>query len=305
MEFAQRAALPLEQKIKLSKQRIKEWYAHHNGNVCISYSGGKDSDVLLHLVRSIYPDVLAIYMDTGVELPEIRAHVKSAENVITVRPKLKFHQVIKKYGYPVASKDVATKVEQALNTSSAELREKRMGEGIKGIPQKWRFLLDAPFKISAKCCYFLKHSGLNSYCKREGLLPYIGTRAQESTQRRSQYNKVGCNSYDAVRPLSMPMAFWSQIDVWGYIVAHDIPYCEAYKMGYIRTGCMFCLFGIDRESNPNRFQLLHHHHPKLWNYALTTLGYKEVLDFLKVPYHFTGGIHKFNPGGFKHSPVIL
>lgn len=56
-ELEQLQALPLRAKVLLSKTRIREWYDHFNGEVCVSFSGGKDSTALLHLVRSIYPDV--------------------------------------------------------------------------------------------------------------------------------------------------------------------------------------------------------------------------------------------------------
>lgn len=57
--------LPLDVKIAKSKQRIKEWYEYFNGNVYIAFSGGKDSSVLLDLVRSIYPNVKAVFADIG------------------------------------------------------------------------------------------------------------------------------------------------------------------------------------------------------------------------------------------------
>ncbi len=58
-------ALPLERKIQISQARIIEWYRHFNGKVVVSFSGGKDSTVLLHMVRSIFPDVKAVFSNTG------------------------------------------------------------------------------------------------------------------------------------------------------------------------------------------------------------------------------------------------
>jgi hypothetical protein len=55
-------------------------------------------------------------------------------------------------------------------------------------------------------------------------------------------------------------------------------------MGYERTGCVYCLFGIHLESCPNRIQRLKETHPKLYNYCLDKLGIKEILEYMNVPY---------------------
>ena len=94
----------LEEKIQISTARIIEWYEHWDGKVAVSFSGGKDSTVLLDLVRNVYPDVIAVYSDTGLEFPEIRTFVKSFDNVAIVKPKLTFGEVVTKFGYPVISK---------------------------------------------------------------------------------------------------------------------------------------------------------------------------------------------------------
>lgn len=100
-------ALPLERKIQITQTRIIEWYNHYHGNVVVSFSGGKDSTVLLHLVRSIFPDVKAVFSNTGLEYPEIQKHVMSIENVDIVRPTMRFDEVISTYGYPLIGKEVA------------------------------------------------------------------------------------------------------------------------------------------------------------------------------------------------------
>ena len=98
-------ALPLNLKVKLTKQRIREWVSHWGQEgVYVSFSGGKDSTVLLHLVREMYPDVPGVFVDTGLEYPEIRQFVRTFDNIIWLKPKMNFRQVIEKYGYPFISK---------------------------------------------------------------------------------------------------------------------------------------------------------------------------------------------------------
>lgn len=103
-------SLPLERKIEMTAQRIRGWYEYYNGNVAISLSGGKDSTVLLDIARNHWMcryDIMAVFVDTGLEYPEIRQFVKTFDNVEIIRPKMRFDEVIKKYGYPIISKEIS------------------------------------------------------------------------------------------------------------------------------------------------------------------------------------------------------
>ena len=101
-------ALPLELKVMKTQQRIREWVQYYGENgVAVSFSGGKDSTVLLHLVRKLYPNVRAVFSDTGLEYPEIREFVKSIPNVDWVKPKQTFREITIEHGYPLFSKEVA------------------------------------------------------------------------------------------------------------------------------------------------------------------------------------------------------
>ena len=97
---------PLDLKIMKTKLRIQEWVSYYGlEGVYVSFSGGKDSTVLLHIARELYPNIKALYVDTGLEYPEVKKHVKTWDNVDIIRPKISFKQVIEKYGYPVISKE--------------------------------------------------------------------------------------------------------------------------------------------------------------------------------------------------------
>ena len=107
-------ALPLRVKIEKTKLRIREWVERYGEDgVYVSFSGGKDSTVLLHIARQMYPNLKAVFVDTGLEYPEIRAFVKTFDNVEWLKPKMNFRQVIEKYGYPFISKEVSECVDGA------------------------------------------------------------------------------------------------------------------------------------------------------------------------------------------------
>lgn len=103
-------SLPLDAKIQITIQRVDEWVQEFGEEgVYISFSGGKDSTVLLDIIRSKYPNMKAMYVDTGLEYPEIKQFVKSFDNVDVIRPDMSFREVIIRFGYPIGSKDIAKK----------------------------------------------------------------------------------------------------------------------------------------------------------------------------------------------------
>ena len=298
----QRQGLPLSVKIQLTLRRITEWYEAHEGNVHVSFSGGKDSTVLATLVRSIYPDVPLVFVDTGLEYPEIRAFVKTFRNVVWVKPKKTFKEVVETYGYPVISKKVAMNISRVRGTKSPLQVELRMHGGInptsgkvqhQSLPNKYKYLLDAPFKISDACCDHLKKNPLHAYEKLTGSKPFIGIMAEDSKTRRDMFVNGGCNSFKQGAPQSRPMIFWLEADVWAYIRDNNIPYCSIYDTGIDRTGCIFCMFGLQQQSKKglNRFQLLKKSHPVIYDYCINKgfaggrgLGLSKVLDFMQVVY---------------------
>ena len=98
--------LPLIAKIHMSYVRIREWYEHWQGDVYVSFSGGKDSTVLASLVHEYYPNVPLVFSNTGLEYPEIQAFARKM-GAEFIRPKMSFSEVISKYGYPIISKENA------------------------------------------------------------------------------------------------------------------------------------------------------------------------------------------------------
>ena len=294
-------AWPLERKIQVTQAKIIEWYRHYGGRISCSFSGGKDSLVALDLTRRAFPDIPAVFVDTGLEYPEIREFVKSIPNVTWLRPELPFPKVIGQYGFPVISKDVAKRIYYARKGSEWAIRHLN-GFNSNGSPSwynqryvRWRFLLEAPFSISDRCCDVMKKRPLHKYVKETGYMPILGTMASESKRREGAYLKTGCNAFEKDPPSSQPLSFWTEQDVLQYLRMTGIPYAPIYgdiveqngklvTTGAHRTGCMFCMFGLHLEKEPNRFQRMALTHPKQHEFCVGKLGCGKVLDFIGVPY---------------------
>ena len=228
-------ALPLERKVGFTAARIAEWYHHWNGQVHVSFSGGKDSTVLLYIARKLFPDIKAVFIDTGLEYPEIRAFVKTWDNVDWIRPKLSFLQVIQKYGYPVISKEISQFVYYARSGQKSAMQKlclvpvDKCKIGNRYLFPQWGFLVkDAPFPISHRCCDILKKGPAHEYSDKTKTKPIVATMTEESMLRKNQWIRNGCNAFDAKRPISKPMSFWLEDDVLRYIQTMNIPIASCY-----------------------------------------------------------------------------
>ena len=253
-----------------------------------------------------YPDIPAVYVDTGLEYPELRDFVKTKDNVIWLRPRYPFTQILEKYGYPIISKEVSDVINGArkgqpyrLARLNGELLDKNGKKSIYNC-ENYKYLLDAPFKISARCCYHMKKAPLNKFERQSGRHPITGVLACESKLREQSWIKFGCNGFERQRPLSQPLAFWLEEDILRYLKMTGIPYAPIYgdivesrkkngtpilkTTGVSRSGCMYCMYGVHLEHEPNRFQLMQVTHPQQYDYCINKLGCGAVLDYIGVPY---------------------
>lgn len=220
----------LDLKIRLTKKRIIQFYEYYNGNVYISFSGGKDSTVLLDIARSIYPDIPAVFIDTGMEFPEVRDFVKTYDNITWVKPKLTFLQVVDNYGFPVVSKENSNYLYD-IRTGTDYMKDIRINGNINGrfkLSKKYHYLIDAPFKISHKCCNIMKKDPVKKFEKLTGLKPIVGSMVQESNLRTQSYLRDGCNSFKSTRTRSMPLGFWNEQDILEYVYTKNLPISSVY-----------------------------------------------------------------------------
>lgn len=374
-ELHEMQSMPLSIKVNMTENRIRSWIDKYGvDGVYVSFSGGKDSTVLLDIVRKLYPEVLAVFVDTGLEYPEIREFVKTFNNVKWLKPKKSFRQIIMENGYPFISKEVSDKVQGARrylkplnkkpgvkkpvyapfmadilgidrrnNKKNPEYQALLKGnipneaqyqclmgtyknkDGIlsKYNISKWKFLLDALFELSARCCKVMKKSPTHSFSHKSEKKPMTAQMASESRLRTQLWLKNGCNGFDMVEPVSNPMSFWTDQDVLLYIKEHNLPICSVYgnivevdgksvpiqdarmtelfdldrpflkTTGCERTGCMFCGYGCHLEKpGEGRFLRMKKTHPKLYDYIMRPieeggLNYKQIIDWINEH----GGFH--------------
>lgn len=308
-DLKQMQSLPLSIKIQMTRRRIRDWVNEFGEDgVYVSFSGGKDSTVLLDIVRKDYPNIEAVFVNTGLEYPSVRQFALSKENVTELRPEMNFRDVIIKYGYPIIGKEVSQTLWEAqksvrngknipayrLKKLNGEAVDKDGNPSQYNIPQ-WKFLLDAPFNISHKCCDVMKKNPAKKYEKDNTSTGIIATMADESKLRQEKWLKHGCNAFNLKRPQSNPMSFWTEQDVLTYIHTYNLTIADAYGQvvvkndgidgqtnihdylgdyrdcqyettGCKRTGCIFCGFGITQDKQ--RFVRLSEQEPKLCDYVM-------------------------------------
>ena len=245
--LAELQALSLNRKIQITQTRIIEWYQHFKGNVYVAFSGGKDSTVLLDIARRIYPDIHAVFCNTGLEYPEIQKFVKNYENVDIITPRINFRHVIETYGYPLIGKDTSEVIATARRIHNSTTKEKSthyinyrrkvlsnpdevLGKHSLFSKAKWLPLTrDVPALISNRCCGIIKKSPFNRYGSannhRRGI---IATLAEESMLRTQGWIRTGCNAFNSKKPQSQPLSFWTGQDILTYLVDYDIPIASVY-----------------------------------------------------------------------------
>lgn len=267
----------LDQKIDHSIGAIDTFYQRLNGKCYVSFSGGKDSTIVLWLARKIYPNIKACFCNTGNEYPDIVRFVRSFDNVDWIKPKLKPKDVLSQYGFPLISKEQSSIIGDIKKNPNSVRSKRALGlikTSYRGlISKKYTYLLNEPYMVDNKCCLKMKKEPFHRYEHKNKVSPIMGIMASESNQRTTDYIRGGsCNIFnESGKNKSMPISIWLEQDVWDCIEKYNIPISDIYHKGAKRTGCMFCGFGCQYRDD-NRLQMLHDLYPKWYNIFMNYLN---------------------------------
>lgn len=281
-ELRQMQSLTLRAKKRMTFDRVKGWYEEFGDDVYFSYSGGKDSTVLLEMVAEFCKEygytLYVVFCDTGLEYPEIRKFAEQnarriAEKYgikmqfVRLKPDMIFRDVIIEYGYPIISKEVSKIIYGARHSKDKKQSYINKLKGLnpdgsyseyKQQYKKYEILLQAPFEISNRCCVKMKEQPAMRYEAETGKKPIVATMADESKQRLDGWCKTGCNAFDSDRPMSKPISFWTEQDILTMILSENVEIASVYgkvvkdyeKMGQIEGQMDLGLFGYPMGDTP-------------------------------------------------------
>ena len=334
--FKAKQSMPYDFKVKYAHVRAWEFYNEcgKRGLDCYVSVGGLDSITLFFFLESIGIHVPAVSVSSLEDISIQKIHRELG--VISLRPALRDdgtrwtkQKLLQEFGFPVLSKEIARKIELLQNptANNATVRHAIMtGEtGAYGgyqknsrmkLAKKWleKFggtenetegvnYQTAPFKVSAKCCYYLKEKPCSDWAKEHNSVPYLGLMASEGGRREKALMLNGCNYFGKDTIRSAPFAIFKRQDLLQLALDLQVPVPEIYgriekdsdgnlfTTGEQRTGCSMCGFGIQLEKRPHRFDRLRERNPKEWDYWMNrcciddegnAFGWGKVLDYLDI-----------------------
>jgi 3'-phosphoadenosine 5'-phosphosulfate sulfotransferase (PAPS reductase)/FAD synthetase len=268
----------LDRKVDFSHSLLKRVFRDHQTPV-VCWSGGKDSTVVLHLVRQYQADIPVIFVDSGVEFPDTLKFVQLlAEswnlNLTIARPKVgeDFWTVGSKYGWPIFGKNIAANVERAIRSKNIRPQMSPLE----------KILAINKIHISARCAEFLQEKPSKEEEKLLGAdVKIVGLRASESRTRVRLW--VDHGDYYFVKRYfgrnlgiwkANPIAIWKDEDIWKYHAKFGIPHSTGYDKGYSRNGCWTCAMGVRN----GQLKRLRENDSKLFDYLMvrTEMG-RELL----------------------------
>ena len=172
----------------------------------VSFSGGKDSTVVSHLVRLALnnPSILHIFGDTTLELPKSYEYVEKFKEENPFTP---FFE------------------ERNEENNFFEMCEE----------------IGPPSRVKTWCCSIFKTGPMGTTLANfdENILTFLGLRRGESVSR-SKYKKVSQSPKILKQMVASPIIDWCDLDVWLYLLTENLDFNDSYRQGFARVGCWVC-----------------------------------------------------------------
>lgn len=239
-------------------------------NFYISYSGGKDSNVLHALFDMALPGnkIPRVYCNTGIEYRMIVEFVESKaahdDRFVIIKPNVPIKKMLEEHGYPFKSK----------RHSSYYATFKKSGINCKTIQrylmqddtlENYRTDLSCPkmlmyqfigggqqltFDISDKCCKYIKSDPLDKWAKEHNKsIKCVGIMKDEGGRRSISaeclaFKKDKLSSFQPLVPLTKE---WENWFVDKYKVELPLLYYPPYN--FKRSGCMGCPYNLNLQKD--------------------------------------------------------
>lgn len=276
----------LQLYVMKAMHRIEDLYYKTGGDCYLSYSGGKDSTIVLALIKlceelgTIPKNAIpAVFCDTKIELGATVDFVKWVKkewygNLQIIKTEKLFADVLKEYGKPIVSKmksetirrwqkDSTMKSAQFLVSNDKKHCKTKLGN-------KYMHILNPDFdiRISNECCNQMKKKPFAKYTKENDMLGYMnGERQAEGGVRALNMARLGKNICTQINKkgliIKKPIVDWTDEICDLFIAEYNVPLSRAYtEYGLKRTGCFCCPFALDIQDNlknlyknePNRYK---------------------------------------------------
>ena len=293
----------LDKRITDACHRIEELYYETDGKCYVSFSGGKDSTVLLALIKmceEIYTipenSIPAVFSNTGIELGITVDFVKWVKenyysNVVVIRPEKSFDWVIKNEGKPLKSKLRSKDLHQWHCGKRSQALLLLLLRGQYGadhyaakhlLADKDMHMLHDEFPIipSPKCCDWMKESGMKGCI--QGIRAGEGGARETALQSRLVRGEKPCTWVKKGVIQKAPLIDWTGNDVDEFIERYNVPLSKAYtEYGFTRTGCMACPFSrhVDKD-----LEYLHDHEPNRYKAAMHWLKDVYIAQNVVLPF---------------------
>ncbi len=224
----------------------------------ISFSGGKDSTVVHHLIDMALPNnqIPRVYFNTGIEYKAVFDYVKKLaandKRIVIVNSGMNIKNMLNKVGYPFKSKEHSLYLSIFQNSGNTKTVNRYLNKGNRfECPErlKYQFASDFKIKVSNKCCFELKKKIAEKWSKENGkTITITGMRQGEGGLRGTL---KGCAVFadDKCKELKKfhPLFPCDENFVNEFIKRNNIELCELYYPPYNfkRTGCVCCPYSVN------------------------------------------------------------